>query len=218
MQLNLLVKYQLHELKRITRMIDPIKDINEATNIALIAQNALGFALPPFIPFRDTVRVKKSQSVEASEELKSKLSLGFVENTNWQVPLMFQLAGQIDFDFPVDPIISLSSKNIITRRYVNKSGMRGTIKERWSQDDWDITISGVIIEPDADAMKNILLELRKYCESPKSVDVKCMVLSATDITKISIESLDLPFTKGVENQTFVIKAYSDNEYTLLTGI
>jgi len=131
---------------------------------------------------------------------------------------MFQLAGQIDFDFPVDPIISLSSKNIITRRYVNKSGMRGTIKERWSQDDWDITISGVIIEPDADAMKNILLELRKYCESPKSVDVKCMVLSATDITKISIESLDLPFTKGVENQTFVIKAYSDNEYTLLTGI
>ena len=218
MQLNLLVKYQLHELKRITRMIDPIKDINEATNIALHAQNALGFALPPFIPFRDIVRVKKSQSVEASEELKSQLSLGFVENTNWQVPLMFQLAGQIDFDFPVDPIISLSSKNIITRRYVNKSGMRGTIKERWSQDDWDITISGVIIEPDADAMKNILLELRKYCESPKSVDVKCMVLSATDITKISIESLDLPFTKGVENQTFVIKAYSDNEYTLLTGI
>jgi len=218
MPLNQHPKYKLHEFKRITRMIDPIREINEETNIALIAQNALGFALPPFIPFRDTVRVKKSQSEEPTEELKSRLSAGLIENTNWQVPLMFQLAGLVDFDFPVDPIISLTSKNVITRRYVNKSGMRGTIKEHWSQDDWDITISGVIIEPDTDSMKSILLELRKYCEAPKSVDVKCMVLSATDITKISIESLDLPFTKGVENQTFVIKAYSDNEYTLLTEV
>ena len=196
-------------------MFDPIRDLNEATNIALIAQNALGFAMPPFIPFRDTVIVRGSEDVEASAELTSRIQSGFVENTNWVVPLSFQIDGLTDFDFPVDPIISLSSKNIITRRYVNKSTKRGSIKEHWSQDDWEITITGIIIEPDPDFMDTILLDLRKYLNSSKSISVKCPVFNQMDILRIAIETYDFPFTKGVENQAFIIKAFSDEDYDLL---
>ena len=132
--------------------MDPIKAINEATNIALEHQNALGFSMPPLIPFKTFVSVQEGNEVESSAELKSRLESGLVENTNWIVPLTFQKLTFIengkettldDFKFPLDPIISLASKNIITRRYVNKTKTRGSIKERWSQDDWEITISGV---------------------------------------------------------------------------
>lgn len=195
--------------------MDPIRDLNEATNIALIAQNALGFAMPPFIPFRETVTVDSSLEKDADPWLQRRFENGMVENTNWVVPLCFQLDGLTDFDFPVDPIISLSSKNIITRRYVNKSTKRGSVKEHWSQDDWEITITGIIIEPDPDFMQNILLALRKYLDSSKSISVKCPVFNQMDILRIAIETYDFPFTKGVENQAFIIKAFSDEDYDLL---
>jgi len=195
--------------------MDPIKAINEATNIALEYQNALGFAMPPFIPFRQTVTIKSSQNVEASSELSRRLKSGLVENTNWIVPLTFRAVGLDDFKFPLDPIISISSKNLITRRYVNKSQMRGSIKERWSQDDWEITISGVIISANGEYPVNTLKALRDFCNVPESVDVICPLFNEMDVQRIAIESIDFPFTKGVENQAFVIKAYSDSTYTLL---
>lgn len=195
--------------------MDPIRDINEATNIALESQMALGFAMPPFIPFRTSVVVKGSDDVEGSAELNNRLQSGLVENTNWIVPLTFKADTLEDFKFPLDPIISLSSKNIIIRRYVNKSKTRGSIKERWSQDDWDITISGMIIEADEDARNNIINQLRSFCDIPKSVDVICDLLNRMDIQRIAIEGIDFPFTKGIENQAFSIKAYSDETYTLL---
>jgi len=196
-------------------MFDPIRDINEATNIALIAQNALGFAMPPFIPFRDTVIVKGSEDVEASAELISRLESGLVENTNWIVPLTFRAVGLDDFKFPLDPIISISSKNIITRRYVNKSKTRGSIKERWSQDDWEISITGIVISANGEFPVNTIKALRAFCDVAESVDVVCDLFNQMDIQRIAIESIEFPFTKGVENQAFIIKAYSDETYTLL---
>lgn len=195
--------------------IDPVRDINEATNIALTAQNTLGFALPPVIPFKDMVVVRRTQDVEGSAELQNRLASGLVENTNWIVPLTFKAVGLDDFKFPIDPIISLSSKNIITRRYVNKSKTRGSIKERWSQDDWEITISGVIVAAKEVFPIETVKALRKYCDAPKSVEVVCELFNEMDILRIAIESIDFPFTKGVENQAFVIKAYSDGDYDLL---
>lgn len=204
--------------------MDPIQKINEDTNLAKLHQNALGFAMPPFVPFRTFVSVQEGVEVESSAELKSRLESGLVENTNWIVPLTFQKLTFVEngkettldsFKFPLDPIISLSSKNIITRRYVNKSKTRGSIKERWSQDDWEITISGVIIAAKEVYPKATLKALRDFCDAPKSVDVLCDLLNEMDIYHLSIESVDFPFTKGIGNQAFVIKAYSDGDYDLL---
>ena len=59
--------------------MDPVKYINDATNIALEHQNALGFALPPIIFFKDTVSVKDGKSVEGNAELQNRLKSGLVE-------------------------------------------------------------------------------------------------------------------------------------------
>ena len=42
-------------------------------------------------------------------------------------------------------MISLQGQNIIVRRHVNKGAVKGTIKERWSQDDYTISIEGILI-------------------------------------------------------------------------
>jgi hypothetical protein len=180
--------------------MDPIRDIHEATNIALHAQNALGYNLLNLIPY---------------DKLSSELRAGLMENTNWIVPLTLTFAGLADYTFPLDPIISISSKNIIVRRFVNKTSMRGSIKERWSQDDWEVTISGVLVSATGNYPVANLEALRAYCNAETSVEVTCDLLNSMGIYKIAIESYDFPFTKGVENQAFVIKAYSDGDYDLL---
>ena len=175
-------------------MTDPVTYINEKTNLAVHTQSALGFAFPPLIPFRDTVRVADVKQSEGTEEMKNRLASGLVENTNWIIPLTFPamnitVNGQkktIDvFKLPVDPVISLSRKNIITRRYVNKSGTQGSVKERWSQDDWELSITGVIIEPDKDIRNYMLSQIREITSFPSSVPVECELLNDMKIFQIS---------------------------------
>jgi hypothetical protein len=58
--------------------------------------------------------------------------------------------------------------------------------------------------------------LREYLEAAESVHIVCDLLNNVfEITRIAIESYDFPFTKGIENQAFTIKAYSDDNYQLL---
>jgi hypothetical protein len=207
-------------------MIDPVKLIRDTTNLSLRTQQAVGFSLPPIIPLKTTVTVKDSKQIEADSELKSRLQSGLVENTNWIVPLTFQsvtfkdpLSGVNttlnDFKLPFDPIVTFSSKNIITRRYVSKGSKRGTIKEHWKTDDWDITITGVIIEENATLKAGYLKQLRDICNAPLSIPIVCDLFNEMDIHNIAIESYDFPHTQGVENQVFILKGYSDETYTLL---
>jgi len=193
----------------------PIEYINEITNFGKFSQNALGFAFPPIIPLKTVVVVKEAQDKDADEELQRRLKSGLVENTNWIVPLTFRTIDLGDFKLPLDPVIALSGKNIITRRYVNKSKTRGTIKERWSEDDWEISITGVIIEENEELRLKHIGKLRSFCEYAGTVEVICPLFNEMDITRIVIESYDFPFTRGIENQAFIIKAYSDESYTLL---
>ena len=207
--------------------MDPIKFINDATSLSLVTQQAIGFSMPPIIPLKDTVTVKDAKQIEANAELKARLQSGLVENTNWIVPLTFQsvtfkdpLTGADitlkDFKFPFDPVVSFSSKNIITRRYVSKGTKRGSIKEYWKPDDWEISITGVIIEEDAILKLGYLKQLRDFCNAPLSIPIVCDLFNEMDIHNIAIENYDFPFTKGVENQVFILKGYSDDTYTLLT--
>lgn len=204
--------------------MDPIKYINDATNLSKVTQQATGFALPPIIPLRNVVTVKGGKSVEGSTELQNRLKSGLVENTNWIVPLTFDAFSykengtrrKIDlFELPLDPVISFSSKNIIKRRYVAKKKTRGSIKEYWSLDDWEISITGIIIEEDAEKRTKYLQRIREICEAPCAVPVICDLFNSMEIHNLAIESYDFPFTAGEENQAFVLKCYSDETYTLL---
>lgn len=202
-------------------MKDVVRKIDDSTSLSLRLQGALGFSLPPVIPLKETVVVKTLKDVEASADLQNRLRSGLksLAEINYQTPVTLRLVDSKTsaFTLPVDPIISLSGKNIITRRYVSKGSGHGSIKERWSEDDWDITITGVLIAVDAAYLGEMTKDLRELCENGKNgLDLTCDFLNSYfDIQRIAVESYEFPFTKGAENQMFTIKAYSDGIYSLL---
>lgn len=138
--------------------------------------------------------------------------------------------GTTYFTLPYEPLISISGKNNIIRRNVAKwnaegsETLTGSIKERWSQDDYEITITGVLVGaltkgnvadcfPIQDFQK--LKQLLTYA---KEIRVQCPPLELLDISKIVVETFSFPFTKGVNVQAYDIKAYSDSSYNLLIDL
>lgn len=124
---------------------------------------------------------------------------------------------------PWEPMINIEGGNIITKRRVAKAGKNqiGTIKERWSTDDYNITITGAFY---GDQMQGKAAQtypryemekLRDYLLTPEALEVKCEPLQILNINKIVIESVSFPFTKGENVQAYEIKAISDFPYDLI---
>ena len=200
-------------------MINPVDFIHEETNLAKQMTSALGYAQPMVLPFGKDITVIANKRIEivSQSELKSTEGLSNLGDNFFQCPLSFMIDGE-EWRLPVDPLVSVNGKNVIKRRYVAKSSNRGSIKECWSQDDYDVNISGVIIAEDAVKLAEHLSNLRKVCNMAESVEIVSEFLnnpSTFGINRIAIESYDFPFTKGLENQSFTIKAYSDDSYMLL---
>ena len=135
-----------------------------------------------------------------------------------ECPLSFKLLSEPDsafWTFPLEPIISVSCKNNIVKRQVLKmnavnSLRRGTVKELWSQDDYEINIGGIFKSPTNGIPSNDTRMLRKYCEAREVISVKNDFLNLFAIDRITIEDYDFPFSRGLKNQQFTIKATSDD--------
>lgn len=136
-------------------------------------------------------------------------------------------SGATWFLLPWEPMISVVGKNNIVRRHVAKFNPEyskvysGSIKERWSQDDYSITITGFLFGrnmigsveesfPRADFEK-----LRQVLTHAKEVMVQCPLLELLGINQIVIEDFTFPFSKGENVQAYEIKAFSDDGYNLL---
>lgn len=136
------------------------------------------------------------------------------------IPMVMPLSLRLDVEgaeewlLPEEPMISITGQNIITRRHVSKGRLRGSIKERWTQDDYTVKVEGLLLGRDGSYPKNDVERLRRYCEAGK-VKVLCPLLEIFGITQIAIESWDIPFTSGTTNQNYEITAYSDDIYKLL---
>ncbi|ASZ11098.1 hypothetical protein KTO58_19745 [Chitinophaga pendula] len=136
------------------------------------------------------------------------------------MPLSIKLASEPDssyWTFPCEPIISLNGKNVVVRRSVAKSEKRGTVKERWSHDDYTISIQGVIINYKNEKVypREEVNRLRMYMEAREAISVKCELLEIFGINQMAIETFDIPFTKGEYVQGYSITAYSDDAPQLL---
>ncbi|WP_353119319.1 DUF6046 domain-containing protein [Myroides odoratus] len=136
-------------------------------------------------------------------------------------PLTLSVDGSEEFTLPYEPVISIEGKNNIIKRSVLKyneqfSGSTfGTVKERWSMDDYKITITGALFgkseigayestypREDFERLKNFLLQ-------GKEIKVKSIPFELLGISYIAIEDFSFPFTKGENVQAYVIKAISD---------
>lgn len=116
---------------------------------------------------------------------------------------------------PFEPLVSVSGKNVIVKKQVSKGIVRGSIKERWTQDDYDISISGILMSSASNAYPtDDVARLRSMCEAAK-LQVSGPLMEIFSISQIVIESFDFPFTTGAANQAYTIKAVSDDMYKLL---
>lgn len=164
------------------------------------------FTLPSFSQRSNTVVADIIASIMPSKRI-----------INIQAPLTLGIENGARFAFPIDPVVSVQGKSIITRRNVAKGGtMHGTIKESWREDDWTVTISGSLTYDTAQDLDNAIGELRSLCESGVALKVTNELLNkAFGITSLVVESYDFSHTKGLCNQSFSLTCYSDDSYTLL---
>ena len=131
-----------------------------------------------------------------------------------QFPLSFALEGAEPWLLPQEPMITITGQHILAKRQVAKGKIRGSIKERWTLDDYSIRIEGVIIGVDGRYPKAEVQRLKEYLEAAK-VSAYCPIFELFGITRIVFESWEFPHTSGEANQNYSIQALSDDTYKLL---
>ena len=129
-----------------------------------------------------------------------------------------------EFLLPYEPMLSISSKNNIVKRTVAKADdfkYQGTVKERWSRDDYEIKITGVLIgsiltgDVSQCFPRNDFQKLRDILIKKKKWGIQCEPLQLLGIDWIVVEEMNFPFTKGENVQAYEISVISDFEYSLL---
>nr|DAX54939.1 MAG TPA: hypothetical protein [Caudoviricetes sp.] len=131
-----------------------------------------------------------------------------------QFPLSLALEGAEPWLLPQEPMITITGQHILAKRQVAKGKIRGSIKERWTLDDYSIRIEGVIIGVDGRYPKAEVQRLKEYLEAAK-VSAYCPIFELFGITRIVFESWEFPHTSGEANQNYSIQALSDDTYKLL---
>jgi hypothetical protein len=201
--------------------------------MAIYIPFALGFNLPPYwlnrrvtiLGHDDTdgadagVSVVKEIQDEYIKDDEDVIKGRYLGNL-YQAPLSIKLESESEWwKLPFDPVMSVTGKNIIIRRNVLKidgsNNRRGSIKEIWSQDDYEVNIAGVLIGEDGKRPEADLMKLRTYFEAREPILVSNELFRIFNIERLAIENYALPSTKGIENQTFTIKAYSNDMFELL---
>lgn len=197
--------------------------MNTVTRFALenIALRVLGGKIPPYWLFRDTgIAQVPSEDYDSVRAMDDRELEDLVRTNALGIPMAMPLRlkleepGAQEWLLPLEPMISLTGRHIIKRRQVNKGLVRGSIKERWAQDDYEITVEGVLIGTDGKYPAADVARLKNFCEAA-AVTALSPLLEVFGISRIVIESWEFPFTSGANNQNYSIKAYSDDIYKLL---
>ncbi len=175
----------------------------------------------PFLPIRNEVVVRDAETFEAQEVWNGPKP---ISAENQFFPFSFKKVSESNwYLLPWEPMINIEAKNIIAKRYVAKQGKLniGSIKERWAADDYDITITGTLFglkergKVEETYPKDDMQALKNYLLSGEALEIKSEPLQLLGISRIVIESMNFPFTKGENVQAYEIKAVSDFEYNLL---
>lgn len=191
-------------------------------------ENTLGTHVLPVIPILPIGVQPTNVLPVTAEELEQQIWSASPKQTEDEqyVPLKMSVDGVNWFLLPYEPIISVSGGNEVVKRNVAKwnkdfTHKRGTIKERWSQKDYEITITGVLMGNQLDGRfeesfpREDFQKLKALLENAGEIHVNCPLLEQLEIHKIVVETFDFPFSKGENVQGYSIKAVSDDSYNLL---
>jgi hypothetical protein len=197
--------------------------MNTATRFILenVALRTIGGKVPPYWLFRNGELSEVDSAEYAEIKRLSDEQLADVVRTNalgvpMQMPVRLKLEepDAEEWLLPIEPMVSVTGQNIITRRRVNKGRVKGSIKERWTEDDYSVTIEGILMGSDGNYPTADVAKLRKFCEAGR-VFILNPLLEIFGISHMVIEKWDIPFTSGNENQNYTLSGYSDDIYKLL---
>lgn len=188
-------------------------------------QNDLSKRVLPPIPFLSKTSQETVSGVKADSNTDVWQADKPLSEDQQFFPFSFVGEDGVRYLLPYEPMVNISGKNTIIRRNVAKAqNMIGSIKERWNQADYEITITGVLIgsiltgSVDECFPREDFERLRDHMTAPRSLSVYCEPLQLLGINQIVIEDFSFPFTKGENVQAYEIKAYSDFAYNLLLDI
>jgi len=146
-------------------------------------------------------------------DMKMPFRIGFTERSLWLLP--------------IEPIVSVSGRKIITRRKVSKQSnpegagsgkkLKGSIKECWSTDDYTIQIKGTLCDantPD-ELPAHMISKLNDMCRQNRSLIVDCKLLDSLGIHNMLVQDIEFPPTKGISRQDYIIRGISDADFELL---
>lgn len=186
-----------------------------------ILARSTGLKVPPYWLFNQTPVTEGDSSgyselMKLSVEEMTEQILSNALGVPMRMPLEIKREGDSDYWLlPFEPLITITGKNIITKRQVSKGKIRGSIKERWTQDDYQITIDGVLINTESkNYPSDDVQKLRKYCEAAKW-EVRSPLFEIFSIFQLVVENYDFPFTSGIMNQRYTLSCSSDDTYKLL---
>lgn len=203
------------------------KVVEQIPRFAAVQNEISKHVLPPvrFLPILDQpVKVGyPNYKVENNDDLLWKNDSSISEENQF-FPFSFRSSKDENwYLLPWEPMINISGGNIIVKRNIAKAGKNliGSIKERWSTDDYEITITGAfygdkLLGKSSQTYPRFEMEkLRDYLLTGEAIEVLCEPLQILNINKIVIESVSFPFTKGENVQAYEIKALSDFPYDLI---
>ena len=103
---------------------------------------------------------------------------------------------------------SVSGGHKIIRTNISKGTRGGTIKERWSTDDFKVVFTGVIIGAQDIYPQSEVAQFLRYARHKGNLLVIAPALDAMGIRNLAVETYQLPHTKGAQNQRYSLTAYS----------
>jgi hypothetical protein len=187
--------------------------------LQIFAGKKLGYELPPYISaLSDLSRNQKEETAirqMSPEELQTFVKTN-ARITNQIFPFSIKKESEaIWWELPIEPVISIKGSNNIVTRNIAKSKGRGTVKEYWSQNDYEITVNGIFFSEDFNAYPEAdVLRLKELFNAKEALEVKCDLLRIWDIFKIVVTDWDIPFTKGTSVQAWSFNALSDDPVEL----
>jgi len=145
---------------------------------------------------------------------------GSAEGTIIRCPLTLSYAGDDLYNpdswkLPYEPLISVTGRNVIIRNHILKNREKGTVKELWSADDYEIEIKGIVSTSDRTKLPEAEINrLRWFFEVRRTIEVSSPLLGLFGIQYMAIENISFPHTDGYNYQAYVIKAFSDKPFLL----
>lgn len=132
-----------------------------------------------------------------------------------QVPIEIGIVGQ-ELILLEHATMRVRGANVITRRVLAKRGNlgRGSVKELWSTDDYEIAIRGTFKDENADGYPmEMVSRIDTIVKQKRPIRIECKIAYALGISRIVVTSWEYEEPKdGWVN--YALTAYSDDEWEL----